>query len=118
MISFFEGDALIGVLKREISAEIEEFRPGLAKKGASTPVTVIEDVQRFEVNSAHVRRICEEFVADRLEAIELVYVLTAIELASCFEFSSEGLEEIVARLTDTSEGLVTREDVSAEFGSL
>lgn len=100
LISFMNGKDQGGLLKQEISRGVARMKSQMKRKGASAPIHVVADVQRFIINESHVRRICDSYDIGILDEFEVVYITTAMELQGIFSFESNLVEEAVSLLSD------------------
>jgi hypothetical protein len=109
----------LGALSEAIAPAMVDFRAGLSTQGGVAPIQVETEGQEFTITSAHIQRICEEFLAGRLDETEVIYVSTALELSPDFKIVSEGVEEALSLLSDpVANGPLSREVVEALLRSL
>jgi len=109
----------VSALRQAIAPAMPAFRAGLQLRGGSAPIEVKTEGREFRVTEAHVRKLCEEYLAGRLDAAELSYVATALELSPDFVMASEGIEEAISLLSDpVANGPMSREVAEALLRSL
>ncbi len=75
------------------------YRQGLAEPGQPAPVAVDCDGALLIVAAEHLATLCDAFLNGHLDAVELGYLATALELAPDFQFVSERIEDITSLLS-------------------
>ena len=83
----------------EIADELAVHSSALAKRGASAPVIVTEDVA-LVFDRPGLSALCRLFASGQLSAAELVYIADAIQLAGQVEFSDSSVADDLAECTD------------------
>ncbi len=82
-------------------------------------MVVETDGSDLPITEDHVRHLCEDYLADRLDELEIAYVASALELCPDFRCTSSTVEEAVFRLAGPEiNGKITREIVREIFGEL
>lgn len=97
-------------LREAIAPAMPAYRYGLAERGRVAPVVIESDGALLVIANEHLANLCEIFMAGHLDAVELGYVATALELAPDFQFVSGQIEDIAGLL---AEGTATSENVAA-----
>lgn len=109
----------VGALRQAIAPAMPAFRAGLAVRGGSAPIEIETEGREFRIAEIHVRKLCEEYLAGRLDETELSYVATALELSPDFVMASEGIEEAISLLSDpVANGPLSREVAETLLRSL
>ena len=104
---YLQGGISIEALKEAISGLVKEWVETQNQGGTVFPYnyrTVEEDSKEFTIENKHVKRLCLDFLEDRLDEIELVFLgnlLLIIEF-SCEEcrFDSEALEDAMSSIAN------------------
>ena len=113
---YLQGGISIEALKEAISGLVKGWVETQKKGGTVFPYnyrTVEEDSKEFTIENKHVKRMCLDFLEDRLDESELDFLgnlLLIIEL-SCEEcrFDSEALEDAVSSIANPGDvGQVTK----------
>jgi len=86
-------------LREAIAEAMPAYRHGLAEKGRSCPVAVQSDGSLLVISASHLVALCEAFLDEQIDAVELDYLATALELAPDFQFVSEDVEDITSFLS-------------------
>lgn len=94
-------------LKKDIFVFAKDWAETKAQGGAVFPYnyrTIEEDLKEFTIENKHVRRMCLDFLEDRLDGVQLDFLanlLLFIEV-SCEEckFDSEELEDAVSSIAN------------------
>jgi hypothetical protein len=119
LFELLESDEESGGIRQLLAADMPEFRAGLERRGSVAPVRLRTEGIDLPISEPHVRRICEEYLAGRLDEQEVEYVATALELCPDFRMVSEAVEELVFRLSSpAANGPLSREVVEAILRSL
>ena len=96
-----------------------EFRRGRAERGRSSPIIVQSEGLDLLVTEIHVEHLCEEFLRGNLDASELEYITSALELCSDFRCASAAVEEALFLLsTPGANGPTTSQSVREVLGFL
>jgi hypothetical protein len=87
--------------RQSASVELAERRQVLRvfERGRVIPVRVTEDVD-MRVTAESVVALCEYFERGELDAIEIAYIVDALQLSDRASFESEVTAEYLAMLTD------------------
>jgi hypothetical protein len=119
LLNLLESGEEMGALRAAIGPSMPDFRAGISLRGASAPVRLETEGKELPVTELHIRRICEEYLAERLDEEEVAYLATAIELCPDFKLVSEVVEETVSVLSDpVANGPLSRALVERLLGSL
>jgi hypothetical protein len=98
---------------------MSEYRYGLAEKGRSCPVVIRSDGSLLVVAASHLEALCEAFLDEQIDAVELDYLASALELAPDFQFVSEEIEDFTSFLSSqVANGPTTTETVTAVLRAL
>lgn len=91
-----------------IAQDMVPYVRGLAERGRSVPVSVIED-QDVSVSSKQVAVLCRLFERGQLSQYHLSYIADTLQLSERVEFADEFVADLVAELTDPElNGVFTR----------
>jgi hypothetical protein len=102
-----------GALREAIAPALPAYRHGLAERGRSCPVVIQCDGSFLTIAASHVAALCEAFLDEQLDAVELGYVATALELAPDFHFISDEVQECTFFLSSPEvNGSAANESVS------
>jgi len=93
-------NASIGTLKKRIAPFINEFSDGLQVKGVSAPIILTIEKKDVHVRSDEIRRLCLGYLDGTLNATELEYVVSALDICPDFKFETEDLRELTRELSD------------------
>jgi hypothetical protein len=99
LIALLESEDEIGALRQAIAADMPAYRRG-HEVGGSSPIHVSWGERSVQITLRHVGQICKEFLAGRLDRLEMTYLMTALELCPDFEIASEELADIIGGLAD------------------
>jgi hypothetical protein len=100
-------------LREAIASAMPAYRQGLAEKGRSCPVVIDSDGSLLVIATSHLIVLCEAFLDEQIDEVELGYLATALELAPDFRFVSEDVEDITSFLSSPeSNGPITRDAVT------
>jgi hypothetical protein len=100
-------------LREAIAEAMPAYRLGLAEEGRSCSVAVESDGSLLVIAASHLVVLCEAFLDEQIDAVELDYLATALELAPDFQFISEDVEDITSFLSSQeANGPVTTEVVT------
>src|SRR6478609_7444377 len=97
--------------KNIIKSEVIEYKKLLKKKGASVPISVIEDID-FNFSKSNFLFLCELYLNDKLEDYELSYVADALTLSSHIKFQNEELFDSLESLCISGENKISKELVT------
>lgn len=96
---FLKGEEEVNKLKKEILIGVDELRKNLNKKGYSSPIYLNNDVQKFVVKKRHIQKLCDFYLKNNLDQVELCYLATAMELCEGFVFESDDIEDAISLLS-------------------
>jgi hypothetical protein len=100
-------------LREAIASAMPAYRHGLAETGRSGPVVVSSDGSLLVIAASHLVVLCEAFMDEQIDGVELGYLATALELAHDFQFVSEDMEDITSFLSSPeASGPITTESVT------
>jgi len=109
----------VGGLRTAISGAMPAFQRGRAERGRSSPIVINSEGLDLLVTGAHLAHLCEEFLQGQLDALELEYIGTALELCPDFRCASPAVEEALFLLsTPVANGPLTPESVREIIRSL
>ncbi len=86
-------------LREAIAEAIPAYRSRLAELGRSAPLDIECDGALLVIAAPHLTRLCEAYLARHLDAVELSYIATALDLAPDFRFVSDMIEEFAFLLS-------------------
>jgi hypothetical protein len=98
-------------LKAAIQTAIPAFRKGLAERGRSAPVDIQDVGRRFEVRHEHIQNLCRWYLDGDINAIELEYVASILDLSEAFHFPEDVAEAIFDLADPVANGEISRESV-------
>jgi hypothetical protein len=117
LFALLESGEEVGAIRQLIAADMPAFRAGLGGRGGVAPVRIQTEGVDLPITETHVRAICEEYLAGRLDEQEVEYVATAIELCPDFRMVTEAVEDWVSVLSESASN-VSREVVESILRSL
>ena len=103
LIGFLEEDGSIVRLKKEIAPSIKEFYDGLRIKGGSAPIILTFENKDVPVGSGHLKRLCLGYLDGILDATDLEYLASALDICPDFKFATNDLRDIASDLSDLHE---------------
>lgn len=119
LVDFFRDEISVEDFLSGIDSEVDDYRSGLHKRGASVPIYVTEDNFSYVVGRNDVKRLCELYLRDALSEWHLQYICNAIELAASLSTADEKVEGVVFQLASPEVNFpLTMETVSAICGEL
>ncbi len=86
-------------LREAIAPAMPAYRLGLAEGGNSCPVVVDCDGSLLVIAASHLVVLCEAFLDEQIDEVELGYLASALEQASDFRFVSGDVEDITSFLS-------------------
>jgi len=86
--------------RMETAKELFQYENLVKKVGSVIPIYCEEDIE-FEVSINEVRKLCEFFLNDQLNARELAYIADALQLSENTILKGETIADLVAELTDS-----------------
>lgn len=99
LVRFLKGEEDINKLKKEILKGVDNLRKNLNKKGSSSPIYLNNDGQKFAVKKWHIQRLCNFYLNNDLDQVELCYITTAMELCEGIIFESDDIEDAISLLS-------------------
>ena len=119
LVDFLRDEISVEDFLSEINSEVDDYRGGLHKRGASVPLYVTEDNFSYVVGRNDVKRLCELYMTGALSEWHLQYICNAIELAASLSTADEKVEDAVFQLASPEINfLLTTETVSSICGEL
>lgn len=119
LVEFLRDSTPVKDFLGEINSEVDDYRTGLSKRGASLPIYVIEDNFTYVVGRDDVKRLCGLYLEGVLSEWHLQYICNAIELSSSLSAEDERVEDVIFRLASPEvNSPLTTEMVSGTCGSL
>jgi hypothetical protein len=99
-------------LREAIAPAMPAYRRGIAEKGRSCPVVVDSDGSLLVIATSHLIVLCEAFLDEQIDEVEVGYLATALELTPDFTFVSDDVEDITSFLTPEASGPITMDSVT------
>ena len=88
---------------------LDEYTRGMNSVGSSVEIEVVED-RKLTIGPKEVKKLCELFVAQKLNSSQLAYIADALQLCESIDFTEEVVADIVEEFTDPEvNGPFTRE---------
>jgi len=81
-------------LRESIKNDIKEFKRGLEEKGRSAPVKLQSVGKTFVVTKNEILNLCNCYLQNELDEIELEYIANILELSEDFYYAEEISEEL------------------------
>ena len=101
LIGYLGENGSVVSLKREIASSVEEFARGLRIKGyCSAPIILTIENKDVPVGSGHLKRLCLGYLDGILDATDLEYIASALDICPDFKFVSNDLRDIARDLSD------------------
>ena len=93
---------------------MSEYRSGLAEEGRARPVVIRSDGTLLVIAASHLEALCDAFLNEQIDAVELAYLVSALEQAPDFQFVSGAIEDFTSFLSSpVANGPSTTEIVTA-----
>ncbi len=73
-------------LEGSINSGIEKFKKGLSEKGRIAPVELQDEGENFIVTSYEILTLCNWYLQNKLDEIELEYIANLLELSEDFNY--------------------------------
>jgi hypothetical protein len=86
-------------LREAISSEMPAYRRGLAEREAAVPIAVECDGALLVIAAPHLIVLCEAYLADQLDEVELGYIATVLDETADFRFVSHEIAEFAYLLS-------------------
>ena len=99
LIRFLKGEEKVNKLKKEILEGVDELRRNLNKKGYSSSIYLNDDGKKFIVKKWHIQKLCDFYLNNDLDQVELCYLTTAMELCEGIVFESDDIEDAISLLS-------------------
>jgi hypothetical protein len=80
-------------LREMIAPAIPDYRQGLIDRELARPVDVECDGALLVIAASHLSTLCEAFLEEQLDGVEIAYIATALEVTPDFRFVSKEVEE-------------------------
>jgi hypothetical protein len=80
-------------LREMIAPAIPDYRQGLIDRELARPVDVECDGALLVIAASHLSTLCEAFLDEQLDGVEIAYIATALEVTPDFRFVSKEVEE-------------------------
>jgi hypothetical protein len=90
----------IPAIQLAIAPDLAAFRRGLQERGRGAPVALHADQSGLIVTARHLLCLAEARLSGALDAAELMYVATALELSPSFRFESESVRDVAQVLAE------------------
>jgi hypothetical protein len=81
-------------LRESIKNDIKDFKRGLAEKGRSAPVKLQNEGKSFTVTRNEILNLCNWYLENEIDAIELEYIANLLELSEDFKYEDNISEEL------------------------
>ncbi len=78
---------------------MDEYTRGINSVGSSVEIEVVED-RKLTIGPKEVKKLCELFVANKLNSSQLGYIADALQLCESVDFTEEVVADTVAEFTD------------------
>jgi hypothetical protein len=86
--------------EKKIAPFIKEFSDGLQVKGGSAPIILTIENKDVPVRSDEIRRLCLGYLNGTLNATEIEYLVSALDICPDFKFETDDLRELARELSD------------------
>ena len=96
LLSSAEGGAS---LREAIALAIPAYQQELAESGRAASIVMECDADLLPIAAMHLMVLCEAFLAEQINAVELGYIATAIDLVPDFHCVSKMTEEVTHLLS-------------------
>ena len=97
--------------KNAIQQAMPAYRYAKLEKGRSAPVSITNEENRFNLTNEHILNLCDWYLNDLIDEIELEYGANLIEFSDDFEYN-EDLEKAIFMLgTPEINGDLTKDHV-------
>lgn len=96
-------------LKLAIQDDLPEFRRGKYIIGGTSPISLKDVGNNFILTKSELANLCNCYLNNAIDEIELEYVASALELSDDFEYEQEIDEEIFLLATPEINGQINKE---------
>lgn len=100
LVDYLQGIIPIELLKEVISEQVEEWGKTQEEDGGVFPYKIEEDLKEFLIQKDHVKRMCLDYLGDRLNEAELDFLANLLMFIECanemWRFESSQLEGTVS----------------------
>lgn len=96
-------------LKLAIQNDLPEFRRGKSIIGGTAPISLKDMGNNFILTKSVLANLCNCYLNNAIDEIELEYIASALELSDDFEYEQEIDEEIFLLATPEINGPITKE---------
>lgn len=111
LYKFFIGEITITMFKNEIKKNVEVYDLKMQTRGSSILVTAKEDFN-FMFKSKYLLKLCDCFLDNKLNYLELEYIADCISLSECVSYESDKLLDYLDIMTDSKiNGEITKEKI-------
>jgi len=100
LVRCLDVDGGIPKLKQKMAVSIKEFSYGLRVKGGSAPISLAIENKEVLVEVIHVKSLCKAYLDGTIDAMELEYVASALDICPDFKFVTDNLREIIRNLSE------------------
>lgn len=103
LINFLEGKVSVSSLREQFAVPIQEYREKGKIRGTSRPVALYSDLSDFTVCRGHVASLCDAYLAEQLDEVEIDYLGSGLQLVSDaqgFKFETAKVQEALSFLCD------------------
>lgn len=122
LINFLEGRVSVSSLREQFAVPLKEYREKLKIRGTSRPVVLYSDLSDFTVRREHVVSLCDAYLAEQLDEVEVDYLGSGLQLVAAahgFNFESDAVREALSVLCDPEvNGPLTKQSVQRIRDSL
>jgi hypothetical protein len=103
LVGYLKENASIGTLKKMIAPFIKEYSDGRQVRGGSAPIILTIENKDVHVESGDIRNLCLGYLDGTLNATELEYIASALDICPDFKFETDDLKELTCELSDLHE---------------
>lgn len=118
LYKFLSGASGAPDLKQSLKTELKAYSETMQQAGGSVPIHVTEDFP-FVLGPKELSLLMNSFLNLELTALELGYIVDAIQLSDSVEFENEKVRDLLHQLTDPEiNGPIIEEKVKAMLREL
>jgi hypothetical protein len=99
-------------IKEAIQSAIPSFRRGLSETGRPAPIDLQDEGQNYPITKYELQNLCNWYLNNVLDEIELEYIASALELSEDFEYEVNIAEELFLLATPEINEPITNELVN------
>lgn len=103
LVGYLGENGSVVSLKREIASSVEEFARGLRIKGGSAPISLTFENKDVSVGPGHLKRLCLGYLDGLLDATDLEYIASALDICPEFKFATNDLKDMTNQLSELHE---------------